>query len=127
MDFNPFGGCIPGIDCPWYPDPSGKTFCVSTVNLSGQYNIHRTSTQCCEKHFSYLDTQGCVEESEQSVEDAKDDQEQVALRPYFYYPDIYGRDNCIYNNMYYEWMMALIVCDDYLFPSMEDCCSKWYP
>jgi len=127
LDFNPFGGCIPGYDCPWYPDPSGKTFCVSTVNISGQYNIHRSSTKCCEKHFSYLKTEGCVGESEQSVEDAKDEQEQVALRPDFYYPDIYGRDNCIHGNGYYEWMMALIVCDDYLFPTMEDCCSKWYP
>ena len=24
-------------------------------------------------------------------------------------------------------MAQLIVCDDYLFPEMEDCCSKWYP
>lgn len=42
LDFNPFGGCIPDVDCPWYPEPHGKTHCVSTVNIAGQYNIHRT-------------------------------------------------------------------------------------
>jgi len=127
LDHNPFGGCEPGYDCPWYQDPSGQTHCVSTVNVAGQYNIFRNAIQCCERHFSYLDVENCVADSENSVDDAKKRHVEIAQRPSFYYPDVFGKDNCVYGNLYFEWMAQLIVCDDYLFPEMEDCCSKWYP
>lgn len=125
--FNPFGGCIPGTDCPWYPEPNGETWCVSTVNVAGQYRLSRTVEQCCEKHFSYLNLDACVQKSEQSVEVAKASVTETAERPKFYYPDLYGRNNCIYWNGYYEWMEREGMSDSYLFSSATDCCDLWYP
>lgn len=126
LDFNPFGGCTPGCDCPWYPDSSGKTHCVSTVNFAGIYNIHRTAEQCCQKHFGYLDTGNCVEESEGSIAVAQDDTAERDMRPKYYYPDLFGRDNCIYHNGYYDWMMEANS-ESYLFSTDAECCSMFYP
>jgi len=126
LDFNPFGGCSPGCDCPWYPDSSGKTNCVSTVNFAGIYSIHRTAEQCCQKHFSYLNIDSCVQASEGSILYAKEATTKREARPKQYYPDLYGRDNCIYHNGYYDWMMEAHS-ESYLFESETDCCSMWYP
>lgn len=99
---------------------------MSTVNFSGIYNIHRNAEQCCQAHFSYLDIDGCVQDSEGSVSDAETKTIVREERPEYYYPDIYGRDNCVYHNGYYDWMMETFS-DSYLFSSGDDCCSKWYP
>jgi len=122
--FNPFGGCEPGVDCPWYPSSDGSTHCVSTVNAAGIYSIHRSAELCCGLHFSYLDTDDCVQDSQGSVETAKDKISEKENRPSKFYPDIYGRDNCVFHNGYFDWMMDS---DSYLFETESDCCSLWYP
>ena len=40
--------------------------------------------------------------SENSVNDAKKRQVEIAQRPSFYYPDVFGKDNCVYGNLYFE-------------------------
>ncbi|KAL3782625.1 LOW QUALITY PROTEIN: hypothetical protein HJC23_000007 [Cyclotella cryptica] len=47
---NPWGGCSPGWDCPWYPDDS-LGYCRSEMALVEKYDLYRTSMACCEKHF----------------------------------------------------------------------------
>lgn len=96
------------------------------MNFAGIYNIFRTAEQCCETHFSYLNIATCVADSEQSVDSARDTTTENANRPNYYYPDIYGRDNCIYHNGYFDWMLDSFS-ELYLFPKDVDCCSMWYP
>ena len=48
-------------------------------------------------------------------------------RPMYYYPDVYGRNNCIYFNGYYQWMTSNGYDHLYLFSEASDCCSYWYP
>ena len=51
----------------------------------------------------------CVSESKSSVEKAKAAvAEKKVAREGYYYPDLYGRDNCIYNDGYYDWMMDTV-------------------
>lgn len=97
------------------------------MNVAGQYNLHRTEEQCCEKHFSYLNTGVCVGNSVKSVETAKETTAEKYDRQYHYYPDIYGRNNCIYFNGYYEWMESTGYSDQYLFNDGAECCDFWYP
>ena len=78
--------------------------------MAGQYNIHRTAKQCCEKHFSYININTCEQHSEWSVDIAKETTDELEGRPKYYYPDLYGRDNCVYWNGYYEWMTGAVSC-----------------
>ena len=105
---NPWAGCVGGRDCPWFPSPSGKEYCMSRVNMAGQYNLHRTAEQCCERHFSYRNINKCVAQSRKSVEKDKEDATRIEERPLFYYPDLWGRDNCIFNQYYYVWMEGTV-------------------
>ena len=66
--------------------------------------VHRTAKQCCEKHFSYLNINTCEQHSFWSVDIAKENSAEIEERPKYYYPDLYGRDNCVYWNGYYDWM-----------------------
>ena len=60
---NPFGGCSPGWDCPWFPDPAAG-HCRSEMHPTQQFDIYRTSGQCCDAHFAGSST--CVQESKDS-------------------------------------------------------------
>mmetsp|Transcript_15776 Transcript_15776/g.32987 ORF Transcript_15776/g.32987 Transcript_15776/m.32987 type:complete len:657 (-) Transcript_15776:54-2024(-) len=126
IDFNPFGGCIPGYDCPWYPSKMGETHCKSTPVIAGIYNIYRKVKECCEKHFSALNIDTCISDSKASVETAADETEVISTRTKYFYPDLYGRDNCVFNQYYYDWMMESHT-EWYVFESESECCKKWYP
>ena len=60
---NPFGGCSPGWDCPWFPDAAAG-HCRSEMHPTQQFDIYRTSGQCCDANFAGSST--CVQESKDS-------------------------------------------------------------
>jgi len=91
INHNPFGGCSPGWDCPWFPDPTtghcksemhntqnngkvDKNFGLTSLKSDGKTDLHgalgvsanifRTSKQCCEVHFNTSAT--CLQESKDS-------------------------------------------------------------
>ena len=103
-DFNPFGGCRPGIDCPWYPDKHGKAHCTSSANFAGIYNLHESAEICCEEHFSALNVNSCVQNSSADVEAEEDLVQEKLARPRFYWPDLHGKKNCVFDSGYDVWM-----------------------
>lgn len=42
---------------------------------------------------------------------AKVNFKEISARPNYFYPDIYGRENCVYHNGYFDWMMGSVSCD----------------
>ena len=63
IDHNPFGVCIPGWDCPWFPDQMAG-HCRSEKYPSQRFQIYRTSGRCCDAHFG--GTSACVQKSKDS-------------------------------------------------------------
>ncbi|KAL3782622.1 hypothetical protein HJC23_000004 [Cyclotella cryptica] len=128
---NPWGGCSPGWDCPWYPDDS-LGYCRSEMALVEKYDLYRTSMACCEKHFPL--SSSCNADS-------------IASRPHFpntpgeawplpppghpgvrkYFPDLQNKQNCVRGKNYDLWMSQDGFADYYLFDNASDCCKLWYP
>ena len=50
INVNPFAGCSPGWDCPWFPDHE-KGFCVSVLHQPNEFEIYRTAKECCDEHY----------------------------------------------------------------------------
>ncbi|EJK69569.1 hypothetical protein THAOC_09158, partial [Thalassiosira oceanica] len=50
IDRNPFAGCLPGWDCPWFPDQENG-FCKSKEHQPNEFEIYRTTKECCDEHF----------------------------------------------------------------------------
>ncbi|KAL7471196.1 hypothetical protein ACHAXS_011514, partial [Conticribra weissflogii] len=122
-DVNPFAGCAPGWDCPWYPD-STKGYCISTMNIIEKFTIYRTAQECCTANFPTSTT--CVSEGKA----------QHAPFPWpprgygkqnFYYPDLFNKINCVYGNKYEDWMENFGYDEYYLFDTASGCCGMWYP
>mmetsp|Transcript_34642 Transcript_34642/g.58797 ORF Transcript_34642/g.58797 Transcript_34642/m.58797 type:complete len:181 (+) Transcript_34642:613-1155(+) len=98
LDFNPFGGCRPGIDCPWFPDKLGGAYCSSSANFAGIYNLHETAEICCQEHFSAQNVNTCVAASVADVEFHQDLVQDQLARPRYYYPDLHGKKNCVFDS-----------------------------
>jgi len=122
-DINPFAGCAPGWDCPWYPD-STKGYCISTMNIIETFTIYRTAQECCTANYPTSTT--CV----------SDGKAQHAPFPWppqgygkqnFYYPDLFNKINCVYGNKYEDWMENFGYDEYYLFDTASGCCGMWYP
>merc|ERR1719223_1927624 len=50
IDTNPFAGCSPGWDCPWFPDQESG-FCKSMLHQPNEFEIYRTAKECCDEHY----------------------------------------------------------------------------
>lgn len=50
IDTNPWAGCAPGWDCPWFPSPD-ESRCLSQVHQPNNFEIYRTAGMCCDEHF----------------------------------------------------------------------------
>ena len=107
-DFNLNCGCTVGTggggDCPWYKSKTGEEHCVSSADFAGIHALSATPKECCHRHFNNVDEATCVTNSlaDIAVVQAKD---VVDLqRTKFYYPDLHGRRNCVYDSDYQDWM-----------------------
>ena len=107
-DFNPYGGCIPGVDCPWYRSKIGEPHCESSANFAGIHGLRETAESCCKMHFSALNVVSCVQNSIADVvaEEAKVAQD--LARTKYFYPDMHGRQNCVFSSDYQDWMMGAV-------------------
>lgn len=140
-DFNPFGGCAPGVDCPWYPSKLGENHCESSQNFagplrcvmkiasqldclknwshethrlsvlprSGIYNLRETAELCCKQYFGSQDLTTCIEASEADVLTEEVLVAFKAARPKRYYPDMFAKQNCVFDSDYYDWMASIDV------------------
>mmetsp|Transcript_1468 Transcript_1468/g.2820 ORF Transcript_1468/g.2820 Transcript_1468/m.2820 type:complete len:733 (-) Transcript_1468:83-2281(-) len=59
---NPWAGCYPGWDCPWFPDPESDK-CLSEMHQPNNFEIYRTAKECCTAHYSGK-VDSCVFESQ---------------------------------------------------------------
>ena len=112
-DHNPYGGCVPGVDCPWYPSKLGEPHCESSANFAGVHGLRETAELCCKQHFGGLNQATCAADSKADVaaEEAK-----VAAdlaRQEFFYADQHGKQNCVFNSDYEDWMTGAVrsACD----------------
>eukprot|EP00578_Thalassiosira_sp_NH16_P025614 CAMPEP_0181100192 /NCGR_PEP_ID=MMETSP1071-20121207/13063_1 /TAXON_ID=35127 /ORGANISM="Thalassiosira sp., Strain NH16" /LENGTH=780 /DNA_ID=CAMNT_0023182907 /DNA_START=66 /DNA_END=2405 /DNA_ORIENTATION=+ len=126
LDFNTYGGCHPGVDCPWHRSKTGEPHCESSANFAGIHGVRETAELCCKQHFSSVNLNTCVADSKADVaaEEAKVAQD-LARKKYFY-PDMYGKQNCVFDSDYYDWMMGANK-DHYLYITPDGCCATWYP
>jgi len=125
-DFNTWGGCRPGIDCPWYPDKHGKSHCTSSQNFAGIYNLHETAEICCSEHFSGGNVNSCAQLSRADVVAQEEMVLQKLKRPRYYWPDLHGKQNCVFDSDYNDWMEGAQK-EWYLFDNEVGCCGTWYP
>jgi len=134
---NPFGGCSPGWDCPWFPDPAAG-HCRSEMHPTQQFDIYRTSGQCCDAHFAGSST--CVQESKDShppfawpahfpgtPEYRQYSPPEQINRGVMWYPDLHNMLNCVRGKRYEVWMSDEGFAEHYLFSDANGCCSYWYP
>ena len=92
------------MDCPWYPDNLGAAHCTSSQNFAGIYNLHESAEKCCEEHFSAQNTNTCAQNSVADVEAQEQLTQDRLDRPRFYWPDLYGKKNCVFDSGYDDWM-----------------------
>ena len=131
LDFNPYGGCKPGLSqkeggCPWYRSKLGEPHCESSANFAGVHGLRESAELCCKQHFGSLNQEKCIQDSKDDVAAEQAKVESDLARPKHFYPDMYGKLNCVYDSGYEDWMMKEHA-NYFLFDTADDCCSKWYP
>ena len=125
-DFNPYAGCIAGHDCPWYRSKTGETHCESSPDIAGIHGLRETPELCCKQHFGYIDVTTCVADSLADVAAAKAKVEQDLARPHYYYPDLFGRKNCVRDSDYEDWMQGAVSCSSIRFV-IDSVITWWRP
>jgi len=131
LDFNPYGGCKPGLSqkeggCPWYRSKLGEPHCESSANFAGVHGLRESAELCCKQHFGSLNQEKCIQDSKDDVAAEQAKVESDLARQKHFYPDMYGKLNCVYDSGYEDWMMKEHA-KYFLFDTADDCCSKWYP
>jgi len=148
---NPWAGCSPGWDCPWFPSQE-KGYCLSELHQPNNFEIYRTAKECCDEHYG--GSSQCLEKSkhftrEQTQHDpmpwpihfpgttpwvrpfAPAEAENIwgteASHRARWFPDLVGKLNCVNGRNYENWMQEEGFEEEYLFSNSEDCCEKWYP
>ena len=82
------------IDCPWFPEKHGKSYCTSSTNFAGIYNLHETAEICCRKQFDG-NVDSCVQSSVADVKAQKELVREKTRRPRYYWPDLHGKVSCL--------------------------------
>jgi hypothetical protein len=131
VDRNPFGGCVPGWDCPWYAD-SRRGICDSKTDLVNIHDIYRTAKECCEVNFE--GSSSCEYDSMAVFGHPNNAayppwapviSNAANTKPRMYFPDLTDNNNCILGNSYEEWMEEEGFNTFYLFSDGSDCCKMW--
>jgi len=140
---NPWGGCSPGWDCPWFPDQESG-HCLSELHQPNNFEIYRTAKECCDAHFS---SSSCLQESKDSHDPfpwpvhfpglpthrpfsphtAEDHWGTEASHENHWFPDLTNKLNCVWGRNYENWMQEDGFDKYYLFPNGTACCETWYP
>ena len=107
-DFNPYGGCTIGTggggDCPWYKSKTGEQHCESSADFAGIYALSASPEECCKRHFLNVNGATCLANSLADVTAVKAKDASDLVRTKYYYPDLFGRRNCVYDPDYQDWM-----------------------
>jgi len=144
INTNPWAGCSPGWDCPWYPDQASG-HCLSQLHQPNNFEIYRTSKECCDEHFP--SSSNCLQDSKDSHDPfpwpihfpglpthrpfepfvAEDHWGTEASHVARFFPDLINKLNCVYGNNYENWMTTEGFEEHYLFVNSTECCDLWYP
>jgi len=68
----------------------------------------------------------CVENSIGAIDAQKEIVQERLKRPRYYWPDLHGKQNCVFGSDYNDWMEGSHK-NWYLFDKEEECCETWYP
>ena len=147
INTNPFAGCSPGWDCPWFPDTNAG-YCKSELHQPNNFEIYRTAKECCDEHFGGsaacmnnaktvgkghapfpwpIHFPGTPEYREFRPLEAEHHWGTEAGNGVAWFPDLHNKRNCVWGNNYENWMSEDGFGDWYLFNSSATCCEAWYP
>ena len=94
------------MDCPWFRSKLGEPNCESSANFAGVHGLRETAELCCKEHFSYLNQDTCVKDSIADLASKEAKVAQDLARQKYFYPDLYGKQNCVFDSDYEDWMMG---------------------
>ena len=77
---------------------------LTALPPAGIYNLRETAELCCKQYFSSLNLATCIQASEADVLAEEGIVAFKATRPKRYYPDMFAKQNCVYDSDYYDWM-----------------------
>lgn len=131
IDRNPFGGCIPGWDCPWFANERSG-LCETKSDLVNEHLIYRTAKECCEVNFAgssscEYDSMAVWGHPSNAAYPpwAPSSHASVNSNPQMFFPDLSDNNNCVRGNNYESWMAEEGFSDFYLFADGSDCCKMW--
>ena len=131
-------------DCPWHPSEEGG-HCVSDYHIPNQFEIYRSAKECCQEHYG--GSSQCLTDSKTpgigfierlngfpnttnfyAPVEAEYLWQSERGQPEMWFPDLYGKQNCVFGSNYEHWMNENAeVRDEYLHGTSANCCEKWYP
>jgi len=115
------------------------------MHQPNNFEIYRTSKECCDAHYSGSST--CLAESKASHDPfpfpnhfpgtsefrgyaepiAVDTWGTEASNEQRWFPDLFGKLNCVFGSNYENWMSEDGFRQEYLSGTFEDCCERWFP
>lgn len=123
---------------------SVHSHCISELHQPNNFEIYRTSKECCDAHYSGSST--CLQDSKDSHDpfpwpihfpgtqpwtrpfapgEAEDHWGTEASHRDHFFPDLINKRNCVRGNNYEHWMAEEGFAAHYLFQEATDCCEKW--
>ncbi|EJK48070.1 hypothetical protein THAOC_33163 [Thalassiosira oceanica] len=147
INVNPFAGCAPGWDCPWFPDHESG-FCKSELHQPNEFEIYRTAKECCDEHYGGsadcntkaktvgeghapfpwpIHFTGTPEYRPFQPPAAENWWGTEAGNHAKWFPDLINKQNCVFGDNYEDFMSEDGFSDEYLFGTSANCCEKWYP
>ena len=113
--------------------------CLSELHQPNNFEIYRTSKECCDEHFS--SSSACLQDSKNSHDPFPWPIHFPGTEPWtrpfalhvaedywgtaHWFPDLINKLNCVRGSNYENWMMMDGFEAYYLFNNAEDCCEKW--
>lgn len=82
---------------------------LSLLPCLGIYNLRETAELCCKQYFSSHDLSTCIEASKADVLTEEGIVAFKATRPKRFYPDLFAKQNCVFDSDYYDWMVSVDV------------------
>ena len=126
--------------------PFVLSHCESELHQPNNFEIYRTSFECCEGHFP--SSSNCLEDSKNShapfpslqihfpgTDEYREWGVQLDPEDHWgtdkshvtrWFPDLINKLNCVNGKNYENWMAAEGFDAHYLFYNAEDCCKKWW-
>ena len=97
------------VHCPWSKSKTGEQHCVSSADFEGIHAHAATPKEWYHRHFSNVDEATCVANSLADIAKVQAKVCQTCNEQY-YYPDLFGRRNCVYDPDYQDWMEGAVSC-----------------